>query len=127
MGDGFICVYSITDKGTYNEIIKLRDHIYNVKDMAEGDKFPFVLVGNKADLEDNREVSTQEGQDLAKSWGCPFFESSAKDRVNISEIFVSLARETSIFNNGEPTVTPTNQLSSDGGTKTRSRRGCNLF
>ena len=52
-----------------------------------------VLVGNKCDLESERQVTTGEGQDLAKSFGCPFFESSAKTRINVEESFFALVRE----------------------------------
>jgi len=45
-----------------------------------------VLVGNKADLTQDREVSFQEGQHLAKLWGSSFFETSAKTRQNIDEV-----------------------------------------
>jgi len=52
-----------------------------------------VLVGNKADLEDKREVSHQEGKDLAHQWNCPFFETSAKLKTNIEETFFCLVRK----------------------------------
>ena len=52
-----------------------------------------VLIGNKCDLESERQVTTGEGQDLAKSFGCPFFESSAKTRINVEESFYQLVRE----------------------------------
>ncbi len=52
-----------------------------------------VLVGNKADLP-NRSVSKDEGVDLAKSFGnVPFYETSAKTRQNVDEIFSTLVRE----------------------------------
>jgi GTPase KRas protein len=55
---------------------------------------PVVLVGNKVDLEDDRMVTTIEGQELAKSWGTDvlFFEASAKSGINIEEQFFALAR-----------------------------------
>jgi GTPase KRas protein len=52
-----------------------------------------VLIGNKCDLEADRQVSSSEGQELAKNFGCPFFESSAKTRVNVEESFYELVRE----------------------------------
>lgn len=52
-----------------------------------------VLCGNKCDLEADRQVTTGEGQELAKSFGCPFFESSAKTRINVEESFYELVRE----------------------------------
>jgi GTPase KRas protein len=42
-----------------------------------------VLVGNKCDLETEREVSTEQGKKLAIEWGCPFMEVSAKERVSV--------------------------------------------
>lgn len=44
-----------------------------------------ILIGTKCDLEDMREVSKEEGQTLAQKYRCPFFESSAKARINIKE------------------------------------------
>ena len=41
-----------------------------------------VLVGNKCDLESERQVQFHEGQDLAKKWGCTFYETSAKTQMN---------------------------------------------
>ena len=52
-----------------------------------------VLVGNKCDLEEERQVTAVEGQDLAKSFGCPIYETSAKARINVEEAFYELVRE----------------------------------
>ena len=46
----------------------------------------------QCDLVVNREVSNVEGRDLAKSFGVPFFESSAKSRINVEEAFYELVR-----------------------------------
>jgi GTPase SAR1 family protein len=55
---------------------------------------PVVLVGNKVDLEDERVVTTLEGEELAQSWGNDvlFFEASAKSNINITEQFHAIAR-----------------------------------
>ena len=52
-----------------------------------------MLVGNKCDLEDKREVETNEGEELAKQIGCQFKETSAKTRENVEESFYDLVRE----------------------------------
>ena len=83
-------VYAITSRSSFDEIVTFKEQILRVKDK---DKVPMVLVGNKCDLESERQVTTGEGQDLAKSFGCPFFESSAKTRINVEESFFSLVRE----------------------------------
>jgi len=75
-GKGFLLVYSIISRNSFDEISVIYDKILRVKDK---DKVPMVLVGNKADLKDMREVSYEDGSNLAKRWVCPFFETSAKN------------------------------------------------
>ena len=53
---------------------------------------PIILVGSKCDLSDDREVPTDEGKALAQKWNCPGFETSAKTRVNVDEVFTELVR-----------------------------------
>merc|ERR1712225_199915 len=89
-GQGFLCVFAITSRSSFDEITSFREQILRVKDE---DKVPMVLAGNKCDLEDERQVTTAEGQDLAKSFACPFFETSAKSRINGEEAFYDLVRE----------------------------------
>ena len=47
-----------------------------------------VLVGNKCDLEEKRKISTAKGKELADSYGIKFLETSAKNTVNIEELFI---------------------------------------
>jgi hypothetical protein len=51
----------------------------------------------QCDLVHNREVTTEEGRALAKSFGVPFFESSAKSRINVEEPFYELVRQVMFF------------------------------
>ena len=95
-GQGFICVYAVTSRSAFDEITSFREQILRVKDE---DKVPMVLAGNKCDLEEERQVTTVEGQDLAKSFGCPFYETSAKARINVEEAFYDLVREIRKYNN----------------------------
>merc|ERR1719364_674433 len=89
-GQGFLCVYSITSKGTFEEIANFREQILRVKD---ADKVPMVIVGNKLDLDAERVVSQQEGKELAASFGCPWMETSAKARIRVEDAFFELVRE----------------------------------
>jgi len=90
-GEGFFLVYSVTSRASFQEVIKLRAQIMRVKE--DSGKIPIILVGNKCDLEDNRQVLKNEGEDLARSWKVPFFETSAKMRINVENSFCELVRE----------------------------------
>jgi len=89
-GQGFLCVYSITNRSSFDEINNFRDQIKRVKD---ADQVPMVIVGNKMDLESERVVSHNEGQELASMYGCPFMETSAKARLRVEDAFYELVRE----------------------------------
>merc|ERR1712228_211611 len=80
----------ITSRPTFDEVSTLYDKILRTKDT---DKVPIVLVGNKCDLKDERQVEYVEGADLAKQWGCSFFETSAKIKLNNEACFFELVRE----------------------------------
>ena len=51
-----------------------------------------ILVGNKCDLEESRQVKTEEGQRLAEEYGIPFLETSAKDNINVEDAFMQITR-----------------------------------
>jgi small GTP-binding protein len=89
-GQGFVLVYSIIAQSTFNELQDLRDQILRVKDAP---KVPMCLVGNKCDLADQRVVTTEQGQELAKKWDCTFLETSAKTKHNVDAIFYDLVRQ----------------------------------
>jgi GTPase KRas protein len=88
-GNGFVLVFSVTARSTFQEIAIFRDRILRVKDK---EVFPMVLVGNKIDLENEREVSHAEGSELARAYSIAFFETSAKLGQNIDAPFFELIR-----------------------------------
>ncbi|KAL5453862.1 hypothetical protein PMIN06_005240 [Paraphaeosphaeria minitans] len=94
-GEGFLLVYSITDRQSFEEIMTFQQQILRVKDK---DYFPMIVVGNKCDLEGERQVSTQEGQNLARQFGCKFIETSAKSRINVDNAFYDIVREIRRYN-----------------------------
>ena len=89
-GKGFILVYTITSRTTFDEVSTLYEKILRSTDK---DKVPLILVGNKCDLDSDRQVKTSEGEELAAKWGCPFFETSAKAKINNEECFYEIVRE----------------------------------
>jgi len=86
-GQGFLLVYSITSRRSFETIGEMREKILQVK---EKEQFPMVLVGNKCDLDKERKVTIEDGRELAKQWNVPFYETSAKNRINIEESFLNL-------------------------------------
>uniref|UniRef100_A0A182Q202 small monomeric GTPase n=1 Tax=Anopheles farauti TaxID=69004 RepID=A0A182Q202_9DIPT len=84
--DGLLLVYSITDRDSFNYIRKAKEEL-------AGDT-PVALVGNKVDMVHLRQVSTDEGDILAKDFECKFFEISAAEHVyQVAEAFLELCRE----------------------------------
>ncbi|RYP48131.1 hypothetical protein DL768_005928 [Monosporascus sp. mg162] len=94
-GEGFLLVYSITSRQSFEEITTFQQQILRVKDK---DYFPMVVVGNKCDLESEREVPRSEGEALAKTFGCKFIETSAKSRINVDKAFYDIVREIRRYN-----------------------------
>ncbi|KAJ7411160.1 hypothetical protein WISP_103964 [Willisornis vidua] len=88
-GEGFLLVFSVTDRGSFEEIYKFQRQILRVKDR---DEFPMILVGNKADLDHQRQVTQEEGQQLARQLKVTYMEASAKIRLNVDQAFHELVR-----------------------------------
>lgn len=88
-GEGFLLVYSIDSRSSLEELQSFHDQIERVKD---SENVPVLVVGNKCDLENERQVSYEEGDMLAKSFNCKFMETSAKQRINVEETFYDLVR-----------------------------------
>ena len=89
---GFILVYSIADESSLKELLTLRQQIIQIKDNPN---VPMVLVANKTDLDSSlHQVTSDIGIRVADSWGrIPFYETSAKYRVNIDQVFTDLVRQ----------------------------------
>ncbi|XP_037803011.1 ras-related protein Rab-33B-like [Penaeus monodon] len=66
-----------------------REQILRVKN---DDHIPFLLVGNKADLNERRKVREEDAKNRASQWGVPYVETSAKTRANVDKAFYDLTR-----------------------------------
>lgn len=64
-----------------------REQILRVK--AEEDKIPLLLVGNKSDLEERRQVSVDDARAKAEEWSVQYVETSAKTRANVDKVCLS--------------------------------------
>lgn len=80
---GYVLVYSVTSRQSFDMVTVIRDKILN---FTGTDWAPIVLVGNKTDLQGQRQVSKEEGDELASKWKCLNCETSAKTKENIGNM-----------------------------------------
>ncbi|KAJ7890644.1 ras protein [Mycena olivaceomarginata] len=88
-GDGFLLVYSITSRATFERLEYFRQRIVHTK----GNIPRIIFVGTKSDRNFSREVSKMEGEQLAARFGSSFIETSAKTAQNVDAAFADLVRE----------------------------------
>ncbi|KAF5401420.1 RAB3A member RAS oncogene family [Paragonimus heterotremus] len=83
---GFILMYDITNEESFNAV---QDWVTQIKTYS-WDNAQVVLVGNKCDLAEERAVSVDWGRRLAQQLGLEFFEASAKEDINVKNVFERL-------------------------------------
>jgi len=89
-GHGFLIVYSITSNESFLDVATIYEDILRIKDC---EKVPVVVIGNKCDMENLRKVPTSVCAEYCSKLGIPYFEVSAKTRVNVEESFYCVVRE----------------------------------
>ena len=82
-GDGAILVFDITNKSTFDRITYWLDELNQKKNINE---MALVLVGNKIDLKENREVTFEDAELFAKQNNIKYFETSAEENIGIDEV-----------------------------------------
>ncbi|KAK6969175.1 P-loop containing nucleoside triphosphate hydrolase protein [Favolaschia claudopus] len=87
-GQGFVLIYSVTSPASFDKTAAFHQTLVRAKKTLP----PFILVGNKADAHNAREVSKEEGAALARELGCEFLETSAKTAQNVERTFITLIR-----------------------------------
>jgi GTPase SAR1 family protein len=81
--------YDITDRESFSAIENWMSEV----EKHASDNISRILVGNKCDMTDARQVSTDEGKELAEHYNVRFLETSAKDCKNVEEAFIMMTRE----------------------------------
>jgi len=82
---GFILMYDITNEESFNSV---QDWITQIKNYS-WDNAQVILVGNKCDMEEERVISTERGRQLAEQLGVRFFETSAKENINVKVCYTN--------------------------------------
>jgi Ras-related protein Rab-8A len=121
---GILLVYDVTDRRSFESI---RNWISQIQQHADV-HVNKILVGNKCDMLDEKVVSTEEGEKLAKEFGIQFWECSAKNDINVEESFIGIARGVKdrliAEGQGGPAQKPTVQLGNKQGGNGNNRKGC---
>ncbi|KFM61149.1 Ras-related protein Rab-8A, partial [Stegodyphus mimosarum] len=86
---GIMLVYDVTNERSFENI---KNWIRNIEEHASTDVEKMIL-GNKCDVHDRRQVSKERGEQLAVEYGIRFMETSAKNSINVQDAFMSLARD----------------------------------
>ena len=92
--DCCVLVYDVTNSKSFDNLSSWKDEFLIQANVKNPDNFPFVILGNKIDLEENkRAITTKKALSLCESLGnIPYFETSAKENVNIEVAFDIVAR-----------------------------------
>ena len=83
-GDGFVVVYDITNRWSFQNVY---DFVYRIRCNRGSENVPILICGNKCDLNATRTVHTHEGMTLAGSLKCKFYECSAKEMIQVKELW----------------------------------------
>ena len=86
---GAFIVYDITNRLTFESVDKWIQDL----NLNSDKNITLLLIGNKKDLEDKRDVSKEEGEEKAKSFGLAFLETSALTGENIDKVFDYMLKE----------------------------------
>jgi len=89
LGQGFICVYAVNNRSSFDQVKALVKKIHWVKDRND---LPVIIVANKCDLESTRQISSEEGLLVSESLRCHFIETSAKTGQNVERLFVEISQ-----------------------------------
>eukprot|EP00386_Alphamonas_edax_P009693 GDKI01031778.1.p1 GENE.GDKI01031778.1~~GDKI01031778.1.p1 ORF type:complete len:209 (-),score=67.19 GDKI01031778.1:30-656(-) len=122
---GVILVYDITKRETFDNI---KFWMKNLEEYADR-SVQKIIIGNKCDLESERAVSKQEGEELAAYHSVPFFETSAKGNINVPAAFHNIANLVRVqrFPAGDVHA-PHGQggvaLEAEGGNANKPKKGC---
>uniref|UniRef100_A0A094ZPK5 Ras-related protein Ral-A n=1 Tax=Schistosoma haematobium TaxID=6185 RepID=A0A094ZPK5_SCHHA len=87
--DGFIIVFSITDLASFCAVNDFMEKIALLRELGH---VPIILVGNKVDLANQRNVSQREAFEYAARKNIEYIETSAKTNHNVQQVFYKMAK-----------------------------------
>lgn len=85
---GFLLIYDVTNRETLEGI---QNWLKSIKENSRPN-VKIMLIGNKIDISKKRQISTEEGKQLAKKYSCTFYETSAKSNLNVGEVISTIIK-----------------------------------
>jgi len=86
-------VFDVNVAKTFENLDSWRDEFLIQAGPKDAENFPFVVLGNKIDLENQRVVSQKRAQAWCQTKGnIPYFETSAKEAINVEQAFQTIAK-----------------------------------
>ena len=121
---GILLLYDVTNKDSFKN---LENWLIEIEKNAQ-EKVLKILIGNKCDLTDDREITTEEGKAFALRNGMEFMETSAKMNTNVTEAFETLGKLMIEFNSKGNQGTQKNNdnknLKAGSGKNLKTKKGC---
>ena len=120
---GIFLIYDITNRDSFKN---LENWLIEIEKNASQNVLK-ILIGNKSDLVDDREITTEEGQAFANRNGMKFIETSAKMNTNVNEAFETLAKLMMEFSSEKKTLPTKNEakvLSASSGKDIKTKKKC---
>ena len=121
---GILLLYDVTNKDSFKN---LENWLIEIEKNAQ-EKVLKILIGNKCDLTDDREITTEEGKAFALRNGMEFMETSAKMNTNVTEAFETLGKLMIEFNSKGNQETQKNNdnknLKAGAGKNLKTKKGC---
>ena len=120
---GILLIYDITNRDSFKN---LENWLIEIEKNASQNVLK-ILIGNKSDLVDDREIKTEEGQAFANRNGMKFIETSAKMNTNVNEAFETLAKLMMEFSSEKKTLPTKNEpkvLNASSGKDIKTKKKC---
>ena len=121
---GILLLYDVTNRDSFKN---LESWLIEIEKNAK-EKVLKILIGNKCDLTDDREITTEEGKAFALRNGMEFMETSAKMNTNVTEAFETLGKLMIEFNSKSNTLSQKNNeaknLKASSGMNLKTKKGC---
>ena len=92
--DCCLLTFSLTDDASFKNLQMWKTEFIHYADVANASKFPFVVLGNKVDLEDQRQVNYNDVELWCREQSIPYYETSAKDAINVDSAFEAAVKRT---------------------------------